>query len=250
MKGAGKSWKEIALEVGASKNDVTKRFKELNKTGDEKSGDSRGCSLSNGWDKGGGAEDFSGGSQSNGWDKGRAADAGIGMDFGADLFDEPAKEPEKSSDTVTGGWGNISAQDSPKSNNNTTNNWNDGGKNQKGNKEKGYWNADSEDQNTGGSGWDNGTGNSKQSQRDNDGGGWDKYDSNQSSKPQEQHSGGMGCLQPNEIWSREDCEVLEMLAHRYKEYKWLHIKAGFFNWTGRMISDEMIQQKFQDDGWD
>ena len=297
MKDAGKSWKEIALEVGASKNDVTKRFKELNKTGDEKSGDSgrrsqssgwdnRGTAAnsgdqrnarnnggggdsgtqsngwenggraaadpsgqSNGWDTGGGAENFSGGGQSNGWDKGSAADASIGIDFGADLFDEPAKEPETLNDTATGGWGNVLTQDPPKPNDDTTNNWNDGGKKQKGKKDKGYWNVDSGDQNTGGSRWDNGTGNSTQSPNQaNDGGGWDKYDSNHSSKPQEQHSGGMGRLQPNEIWSREDCEVLEMLAHRYKEYKWLHIKAGFFNWTGRMISDEMIQQKFQYDG--
>jgi hypothetical protein len=55
-------------------------------------------------------------------------------------------------------------------------------------------------------------------------------------------------LQPNDIWSKDDCEVLEYLMAKYSEHKWLHMQAGFFNWTGRMITAEVIERKFRDDG--
>lgn len=75
-------------------------------------------------------------------------------------------------------------------------------------------------------------------------GGW-SYESNQSSQLPEQHRGH---LQSNDVWSKDDCEVLEMLEARYREHKWFHIQAGFFNWTGRMITAELIESKFRDDG--
>lgn len=55
-------------------------------------------------------------------------------------------------------------------------------------------------------------------------------------------------LRPDDIlWSEEDCYILETLLHRYEDNKWLHIQAGFYNWTGRMISGEVIRAKVQGD---
>jgi hypothetical protein len=56
-----------------------------------------------------------------------------------------------------------------------------------------------------------------------------------------------GRLKVNKIWSRDDCEILEYLEARYREHKWLHMQANFFNLTGRMVAAEIIQQKFKDD---
>lgn len=56
-----------------------------------------------------------------------------------------------------------------------------------------------------------------------------------------------GRLRINEVWSRDDCEILEYLEGRYREHKWLHMQANFFNLTGRMVPAEIIQQKFKDD---
>lgn len=68
-------------------------------------------------------------------------------------------------------------------------------------------------------------------------------------KPQAQSQPeGSGKLVRTEIWTEEDCTVLEELMKRYKEHKWLNMQAQFFNWTGRMISAEMIEKKFKDDG--
>ena len=61
-------------------------------------------------------------------------------------------------------------------------------------------------------------------------------------------SGCVGKLKPDGAWSEDDCEVLEWLMNRYKEDKWLHIQSGFYNWTKRMVSWEIIEQKFKDDG--
>jgi hypothetical protein len=55
-------------------------------------------------------------------------------------------------------------------------------------------------------------------------------------------------LKPNAAWSQADCEVLEMLEARYTQHKWYHMQAEFYNWTGRMISAEVIQAKFDEDG--
>lgn len=72
-------------------------------------------------------------------------------------------------------------------------------------------------------------------------GGWYQHDWNQNQRPAPKF------LRPDLIWSREDCETLEMLEEQYIEHKWLHLQAKFFNWTGRMIPAELIQQKFEAD---
>jgi hypothetical protein len=51
-------------------------------------------------------------------------------------------------------------------------------------------------------------------------------------------------LQPDTIWTREDCEMLELLEARYRDQKWLHVQAGFYNLTGRMVGAEVIRRKF------
>ena len=61
-------------------------------------------------------------------------------------------------------------------------------------------------------------------------------------------SGGVSKLKPDGAWSEDDCEVLEWLMNRYNQDKWLHIQSGFYNWTKRMVSWEIIEQKFKDDG--
>lgn len=56
-------------------------------------------------------------------------------------------------------------------------------------------------------------------------------------------------LRPDNIWSRDDCEILEELDKRYRENKWLQIQAAFFNWTWRMVEGEIIERKFRGDGF-
>jgi hypothetical protein len=56
-------------------------------------------------------------------------------------------------------------------------------------------------------------------------------------------SGNGGRLKPDGSWSREDCEILEMLEARYREQKWLSMQASFYNLTGRMIRADIIQRK-------
>lgn len=99
----------------------------------------------------------------------------------------------------------------------------------------------------------NGDNNQKGSKGGHDGGGkhhqagdegW-SYKSNQPSQPSHRPQGK---LQANDVWSKDDCEVLEILEAQYREHKWLQIQAGFFNWTGRMISAELIENKFKEDG--
>ena len=55
-------------------------------------------------------------------------------------------------------------------------------------------------------------------------------------------------LRPDDVWTKEDCDILDMLETRYTEHKWLHLQAGFYNWTGRMVVGEMIERKFVEDG--
>ncbi|KAI9741553.1 MAG: hypothetical protein M1818_004359 [Claussenomyces sp. TS43310] len=51
-------------------------------------------------------------------------------------------------------------------------------------------------------------------------------------------------LQPDDIWDRGDCELLEILEARYRDQKWLQIQAGFYNLTGRMVAADIIKLKF------
>lgn len=53
-----------------------------------------------------------------------------------------------------------------------------------------------------------------------------------------------GRLEADGIWSREDCETLELLEQRYRDHKWLQMQAGFYNMTGRMVSADIIRLKF------
>ncbi len=55
-----------------------------------------------------------------------------------------------------------------------------------------------------------------------------------------------GRLKPDGSWSREDCEILEMLEARYREQKWLSMQASFYNLTGRMIRADIIERKLSE----
>lgn len=66
--------------------------------------------------------------------------------------------------------------------------------------------------------------------------------------PQKSNSSYSLKLEPNDIWSEQDCRILEFLESNYNCNKWLYIQAAFFNWTGRMISGELIAHKFYSDG--
>ncbi|OWO99792.1 hypothetical protein B2J93_6847 [Marssonina coronariae] len=56
-----------------------------------------------------------------------------------------------------------------------------------------------------------------------------------------------GKLRPSSAWTADDCAKLEHLD-RMHQYRWAHIQKGFYDWTGRMISAELIERKFKDDG--
>ncbi|KAK2628528.1 hypothetical protein QTJ16_001631 [Diplocarpon rosae] len=56
-----------------------------------------------------------------------------------------------------------------------------------------------------------------------------------------------GKLRPTSVWTADDCMKLEHLDRMY-QYKWAHIQKGFYDWTGRMISADLIERKFRDDG--
>ena len=55
-------------------------------------------------------------------------------------------------------------------------------------------------------------------------------------------------LIPDQNWSADDCQALEMLVGRYDTNRWLYIQASFYNWTGRMVPGEIIRAKFEQDG--
>lgn len=60
--------------------------------------------------------------------------------------------------------------------------------------------------------------------------------------------GFYGNLVPDATWTKNDCDILEHLQHRYHDEKWLHMQANFYNYTGRMIAAEFIERKFRADG--
>ncbi|TAQ88280.1 hypothetical protein B7494_g3383 [Chlorociboria aeruginascens] len=201
MKGQNHSWKEIALEVGASKNDVQNRFKELRK---EVDGESEGES-GEGQGKGGKEKE-----------KGRNdGDGGAFEDF-AGLFDAAAADDNNES----------SAQEKAKSKKRSKNG----------------------NPNSSGGGGGGGVGGGKW--KDNGKTRWPSPDETHQ-KPAQNRWGGHFAgsrLKPDHAWSREDCDVLDSLETRYREHKWMHMQAGFFNWTGRMVSADIIEKKFKDDG--
>lgn len=289
MKADNKSWKDIALEVGASKKGVQNRYKELTKSDGEsekkpkeKKNDGEERST---WDS-------SGGGDTSGWTTIVDDDPLMGTenanmpDFGA-LFDDldegkgDGEGEKKDEEKSAGAWGIDNAGSNDWSKNDTGGNGRgnkssadkstDGGKKQKGGKN----NKGKQQNNSGGNSW-----NSNHSGTTNTGSStsspWattnssslynDSHHSNDScsrfgapfvdapnpSPSQDfgcgSKSGGVGKLKPDGAWSEDDCEVLEWLMNRYKEDKWLHIQSGFYNWTKRMVSWEIIEQKFKDDG--
>jgi hypothetical protein len=60
--------------------------------------------------------------------------------------------------------------------------------------------------------------------------------------------GSGGRLKADDNWSREDCEILEMLEARYREQKWLSMQASFYNLTGRMVRADIIERKLSETG--
>ena len=211
MKGENKSWKDIALEVGASKKDVQNRYKELtkNSSSDAKEKKDQGKDE-NGWESGGGS----------GWgDEGRN-DGGNMPDFGA-LFVDDVEE--------------AGAREQP------------GGGNQ----------GQEQNKNNGGTGGGSGKKQKNQTSKQNNnnihGGGGQKSQGgsfsdvgNPFDDPPEETPKGK--LRPDGAWTEDDCEILEYLRNKYEENKWLHMQAGFYNWTGRMVIAQLIEQKFKDDG--
>jgi hypothetical protein len=259
MKAENKSWKDIALEVGASKKDVQNRYKELMKNDGEKKEKEK-----SGWDTDGGG---------SGWATvvdGDDAGANANMpDFGA-LFDDVDESKdewvrEKKDDEKSGGWDtNANANEGSgwNTNGNSGSGWDtsksgnsgngsgDGGKKQKGGKNKNnkQQNNGGGNNTNGGNSWESNGGGSKNNQNQNQGSGFGtpfKDASTPESAPESPHQGK---LKPDGVWTQDDCEALEWLMTRYKEDKWHHMQSGFFNWTKRMVTAELIEQKFRDDG--
>jgi hypothetical protein len=198
MKGENKSWKDIALEVGASKKDVQNRYKELMKGGEGEKEKEKEESKSE-----------------NGWGVGRDADSGANMpDFGALFVDDDE------------GGGERSEGENRSDKNNSGNVG--GGKRQKNKQNKQSSNS--------------GNGGGEQNpQKGSPSGFGNPFDD-----PPEQAPTGK--LRPDGAWTQDDCEILEYLKSKYEENKWLHMQAGFYNWTGRMVIAQLIEQKFKDDG--
>ncbi|KFY71734.1 hypothetical protein V499_08087 [Pseudogymnoascus sp. VKM F-103] len=161
MKKAGNSWKMIAQEVGASKKDVTIRFKELSKAG-EKSGYND--------------DPFPFGDMP-------------GM-FKEDEPTEDSKSPAKLQKKGKGEKGGGKADN--------------GGKGEKGEKDKIVVD-----------------------------------------KAALEAENGKKVLVPDSIWTIGDLEVLANVEERYRELKWMHVQAGFYNMTGRMVGSEVIKAKFE-----
>lgn len=69
-------------------------------------------------------------------------------------------------------------------------------------------------------------------------------------EPEQKAAGGgrgnAGRLKADDSWSREDCEILEMLEARYREQKWLSMQASFYNLTGRMVRADIIERKLSE----
>jgi hypothetical protein len=56
---------------------------------------------------------------------------------------------------------------------------------------------------------------------------------------------GKKVLVPDAVWTSGDLEVLATVEQRYREFKWMHVQAGFYNLTGRMVGSEVIKAKFE-----
>jgi hypothetical protein len=219
MKEDNKSWKDIALEVSASKKDVQNRYKELMNGGDGGQNKSDEKKDEGGWETTGGS----------GWgaDDGGVMGGGNMPDFGALFVDEA----EDGGDEQSEGEGQWQKKNST--------NGNGGGKNGRGGKKQ---KQNGNKQQNGNHNQQTNGGGSQNSQ-----GGGSSY-GNPFDDPPEQTPTGK--LRPDGVWTEDDCEILEYLKNKYEENKWLHMQAGFYNWTGRMVIAQLIEQKFKDDGAD
>ncbi len=56
----------------------------------------------------------------------------------------------------------------------------------------------------------------------------------------------VGKITPDCNFDRRDCEMLAILAKKYKDERWLELQAAFFNATGRMVSGEVLKHKLAD----
>lgn len=48
-------------------------------------------------------------------------------------------------------------------------------------------------------------------------------------------------------WTQQDCDCLSLLEARQRALKWLDLQAQFYNVTGKMVSAEVIKDKFEED---
>lgn len=56
-------------------------------------------------------------------------------------------------------------------------------------------------------------------------------------------------LQPDMIWSADDCHLLEELEAKDSKDKWQRLQVDFYNWSGRMVDPSLIELKFRQDGF-
>ena len=208
MKADGKSWKDIAAAVGASKKDVQHRFKELNKK-DEKVSESEG--IDGGDEAGFGDLDGIFDESEAGGDSGNASENNKKKKHKKCIM-EGCEECGKK----TGSHGkNVGGKEQT-----------DGGSGQvEGENNVDNWREPEQQNSTG-----------------QDTNGNSQTNNNQSG------NGRLARLKPDDVWSLEDLEVLEWLESKYNENKWVHLQASFYNWTGRMIDGVWIEKKFKEDG--
>jgi hypothetical protein len=270
MKADSKSWNEIAIAVESTKNEVRDRFKELTKPAFEDDGEKKD---ENNDLKEGGADAIAGcGSWTAEQDekiKSMKADnkswKDIAQEIGASKGDVQSRfkeinkvsEPNQATESTNGvvndgsgdtGGGVVNDLGIDFGGLFTDDNW--------GNSAGSGWKGNSPTQDEAKKA-DGGTGKGKknkqkgkeQARKDKTGGEVSQsvHDLDDFYNEAQGHQGS-GRLKVNDIWSREDVEILETLESRYAEHKWLHLQADFYNYTGRMIHAEIIEQKFRDDG--
>jgi hypothetical protein len=242
MKAVNSSWKEIAVAVGASKKDVQHRFKELSKNNPENE-EEQGLDFSGLFDEsdGGGAKDEGEKGKKGGKEKGCGAKncchgKGCGEGHGKNQNqNQKGGNNGNGKKGKQGGWDTSSGGGSGW--NEKNNNWSNSNSNGNGNGGEKMWYDDPEVTGVQPDGNNNNSNQSNQNQNIGNG--------NQNGG---EKRSGYGRLRPDDIWSREDLEVLEFLEAKYEENKWKHMQAGFYNWGGRMVDASMIEKKFRDDG--
>lgn len=211
MKNNGTNWVDIAQMFNVSINEVQSRIKTLSKGKKSNGPSDSGAGFNSG---------SAGGSPAN----------ENGMDFG-DLF----ANDNWGGGGDGGGGGSGWQGNTPNQENTNVGEGNGGGKDKKKSRGKGNPQANKASNNFG------------TNQRANN-----PSQSNNNNEPKFQtfhgQQGGGGRLKPDNIWSQDDLEILEILEARYVEHKWLRIQADFYNYTGRMIVADVIEQKFRADG--